>query len=85
MVDAESVPSAGLIAWTQVIPGNEPGRGDSIRPLDSFKNFPVEVHHLTEPRCQLMEQRGQIAVGDDRLRNGQQSLVLMVRERRLCV
>jgi len=35
----------------------------------------IEVHHLMEPACQLMEQRGQIAVRDDRLRNGQQGAV----------
>jgi len=42
MVDAESVPSAGLVAATQVIPENEPGRGDLIGPLDIFKILPVE-------------------------------------------
>jgi AraC family transcriptional regulator len=42
MVDAESVPSAWLVAETQVIPENEPGCGDLIRPLDSFKILPVD-------------------------------------------
>jgi hypothetical protein len=42
MVDAESVPSAGLVAETQVIPEIEPGRGDLIGPLDIFKILPVE-------------------------------------------
>jgi AraC family transcriptional regulator len=42
MVDAESVPSAGLVAETQVIPENEPGRGDPIGPLDSFKILQVD-------------------------------------------
>ena len=42
MVDAESGPSAGLVAETQVIPENKPGRGDPIGPLDSFKILPVE-------------------------------------------
>src|SRR5271155_2284317 len=30
----------------------------------------IEAHHLMEPVCQLMEQRGQIAVRDNRFRNG---------------
>jgi hypothetical protein len=38
----------------------------------------IEVHHLTEPACQLMEQRGQVAVRDDRFRNGQQSAVPVI-------
>jgi AraC family transcriptional regulator len=42
MVDAESVSSAGLVAETQVIPENKPGRGDPIGPLDSFKILPVD-------------------------------------------
>jgi hypothetical protein len=29
----------------------------------------IEAHYLTEPARQFMEQRGQIAVGDNRLRN----------------
>jgi hypothetical protein len=45
----------------------------------------IEAHHLMKPADQLMEQRGQIAVRDDRFRNGQQGLVLMVRGRRLWV
>ena len=45
----------------------------------------IEVHHLMEPACQLMEQRGQIAVRDDRLRNGQQAAVPLVGGLRLCV
>ena len=35
----------------------------------------IELHHLMEPAGQLMEQRGQIAVRDDRFRNGQQGSV----------
>ena len=35
----------------------------------------IEAHHLMEPAGQLVEQRGQIAVRDDRLRNGQQGPV----------
>jgi hypothetical protein len=38
-----------------------------------------------EPACQLMEQRGQIAVRDDRLRNGQQGAVPLVGGLCLCV
>ena len=30
----------------------------------------IEAHHLMEPACQLMEQRGEIAVGENRFRNG---------------
>ena len=45
----------------------------------------IEVHHLMEPAGQLMEQRGQIAVRDDRLRNGQQGPVPLVGGLRLCV
>jgi hypothetical protein len=45
----------------------------------------IEAHHLMEPAGQLMEQRGQIAVRDNRFRNGQQGLVLMVRGRGLWV
>jgi hypothetical protein len=30
----------------------------------------IEAHHLMEPACRLMEQRGEIAVGDNRFRNG---------------
>ncbi len=50
----------------------------------------IELHHLTEPAGQLVEQRGQIAVRDDRLRNGQQGSVqhrlrpLPVRRRIAC-
>ncbi len=35
----------------------------------------IELHHLMEPAGQLVEQRGQIAVRDDRFRNGQQGSV----------
>ena len=35
----------------------------------------IELHHLMEPAGQLMEQRRQIAVRDDRFRNGQQGSV----------
>ena len=35
----------------------------------------IELHHLMEPAGQLVEQRGQIAVQDDRFRNGQQGSV----------
>ena len=35
----------------------------------------IEAHHLMEPAGQLVEQRGQIAVRDDRFRNGQQGPV----------
>jgi hypothetical protein len=45
----------------------------------------VEVDHLMELSGQLMEQRGQIAVRDDRLRNGQQGAVPLVGGLRLCV
>ena len=45
----------------------------------------IEPHHLLEPAGQLVEQRGQIAVRDDRLRNGQQGPVALVGGRRLSV
>ena len=32
----------------------------------------IELHHLMKPAGQVMEQRGQIAVRDDRFRHGQQ-------------
>ena len=35
----------------------------------------IEAHHLMEPAGQLMEQRGQIAVRDDRFRDRQQGAV----------
>ena len=35
----------------------------------------IELHHLMEPAGQLGEQRGQIAVQDNRFRNGQQGSV----------
>ena len=35
----------------------------------------IELHHLMEPAGQFVEQRGQIAVRDDRFRNGQQGSV----------
>ncbi len=35
----------------------------------------VEAHHLVKPGGKLVEQRGQIAVRDDRFRNGQQGPV----------
>ena len=35
----------------------------------------IELHHLTKPAGQLLEQRGHIAVRDDRFRNGQQGSV----------
>src|SRR5262249_7403688 len=40
--DDESGPSAGLVAETQGMPGNEPRRGHPIRPLGSFTILPVE-------------------------------------------
>jgi AraC family transcriptional regulator len=36
------MPSAGLVAETQVMPETEPRRSDPIGPLDSFKILPVE-------------------------------------------
>ena len=30
----------------------------------------IEAHHLMESACQLMEQRGQLAMRDNRFRNG---------------
>ena len=45
----------------------------------------IEAHHLMEPAGQLVEQRGQIAVRDDRLRNGQQGPVLVAGGSRLSV
>jgi hypothetical protein len=36
----------------------------------------IEANHLMEPACQVMEQRGQIAVRDNRFGDGQQGLVL---------
>ena len=35
----------------------------------------IELHDLMKPAGQLLEQRGQIAVRDDRFRNGQQGSV----------
>ena len=45
----------------------------------------IEAHQVMKPAGQLVEQRGQVAVRDDRLRNGEQGLVLMVRGRHLWV
>ena len=38
----------------------------------------IEAHHFMKPDCQLMEQRGQIAVRVDSFRYGQQGLVCVV-------
>jgi hypothetical protein len=45
----------------------------------------IESHHEMEPAGQLMEQRGQIAVRDNRFRNGEQGAVPLVGGLRLCV
>ena len=37
----------------------------------------VEAHHLLKPARQLVKQRGQVPVRDDRLRNRQQGTVLV--------
>ena len=39
----------------------------------------IELHDLTEPAGQVMEQRGQIPVGDDGFRDREQSEVLLAR------
>ena len=45
----------------------------------------IESHHLMEPAGQLVEQRGQIAVRCDRLRNGQKGQVRLVTDSCLTV
>ena len=45
----------------------------------------IESHHVMEPAGQFMEQRGQIAVRRDRLRDGQQGPVRLVTDSRLTV
>jgi AraC family transcriptional regulator len=37
------VPSAGLVAEAQAMPETEPGRGDPVGPLDSFKVLPLNA------------------------------------------
>jgi hypothetical protein len=45
----------------------------------------IEVHHVVKPPGQLVEQRGQVAVRDDRFRDGQQGSVRVVTGSRLSV
>jgi hypothetical protein len=45
----------------------------------------IEAHQVMKLSGQLMEQRGQIALRDNRFRNGQQGSVLMVRGRSMSV
>ena len=45
--------------------------------LAQDQNKVIEAYHLTKLAGQLLEQRGQIAVSDDRLRSGQQGPVLV--------
>jgi hypothetical protein len=41
----------------------------------------IEAHHVMEPAGQLVEQRGQVAVRGDRLRDGQQGPVWLASAR----
>ena len=58
---------------------------DVVRRLVQDQGEPIELHHLMESAGQVMEQRGQIAVRNDRLRNGQQGSVRVASGRCLSV
>jgi hypothetical protein len=45
----------------------------------------IEAHHVMKPAGQVMEERAQIPVRDNRFRNRQQRSVLLVGGKRLCV